>query len=252
MMFSVLACDLDLLPTRKQLQMKLMNPYTSPWSVSQPSYTSSPCQLAALSENSQTWITRGNQTCSPRLEVSQISNFDSASLTSPKQASTTVACTKCSFSYPKPANLLTLNLQTSQQALCFFLSTWSSYSTLLPELRYSLTDSPSTNEWSSWHNLSPKQPSSTYSCHKMLTSFQNSANLQIPKASHCKPLSFLTVPDSWAIKIRCTGKHQLQTRTFDDQDEPTYCRSAQDELFETTGYFESSCADWQYIDLIMS
>lgn len=96
-------------------------------------------------------------------------------------------------------------------------------------------------------NLLQPTAATKCSCH--------SKTLQIcksPKAlTTSLSLNFLTFPDSWAKKIRCTGKHQLQNRNFDDQDESTYCRSAQDELFETTGYFESLCADWQYIDFIM-
>ena len=91
-----------------------MNPYTSPWSISQPSYASSSCQLAAPTQNSpninNSWKSNLLPTFGSLTDFKFCLSFRNLT-----QATFNYSCLhKMLVSYPKPATLLTLNLQTSQ------------------------------------------------------------------------------------------------------------------------------------------
>lgn len=71
-----------------------------------------------------------------------------------------------------------------------------------------------------------------------------------PQSSHCKPL-FLDLPRFLSNKNQVHRKTSAANPQLWWSGWVYLLQKSQDELLETTSYFESSCADWQYIDLIM-
>ena len=71
-----------------------------------------------------------------------------------------------------------------------------------------------------------------------------------PQSSHCKP-PFLGLPRFLSNKNQVHRKTSAANPQLWWSGWVCLLQKSQDELLETTSYFESSCADWQYIDLIM-
>ena len=163
-----------------------------------------PVNLQLLLKTPQRFITRGNRTCSPRLEVSRISNFILISFRNLTKASFNYSCLhKMLVSYPKtrqplnpqPPNLTILSsmllLLVNLELLLRNLQHYSPNLVIVSQILLLLLQMNVQADIIS-HRSNLLQP--TYSCHEMLIiSSQNSAN---PQSSHCKPLSL-----SWPSQI---------------------------------------------------